>query len=78
MTKWPTEDDPGIADVHPTSYGTFGIYWSNFEAMERRGGYSGPYSTREEAAQGAQDWADHFDTFVTVNQHEEPHESQRV
>ena len=65
-TVWPTEDHPGIATIRPTQAGTFGIYWSEFEAMERRGGYSGPYTTREEAEQGARSWAEHWDCPVTI------------
>ncbi|HEX5016572.1 MAG TPA: hypothetical protein VFX15_03180 [Actinomycetes bacterium] len=69
MSDWPTADNPGIATIRRTSVGTtFGIYWSNFPAMERRGGYSGPYSTREEATQGARDWADHWEAPVTIVQ----------
>lgn len=51
--KWPTADDPGKAVITPTEYGTFGIAWENFEALEARGGWSGPYSSAEEAEEGA-------------------------
>ena len=65
-TAWPTEDRPGIATIAPTEYGTFGIWWSDFEAMERRGGYSGPYHTREEAEESARSWGEHFECPVRV------------
>jgi hypothetical protein len=46
------------AMVGPTGHGTFGIIWRDFPAMERRGGYSGPYNTLEDARQAALEWAD--------------------
>lgn len=65
-TVWPTVEHPGIATVAPTGYGTFGIWWSEFPAMERRGGYSGPYGTEAEAQQGARDWAEHWECPVVI------------
>lgn len=47
--------------IGPTGYGSFGIVWRDFPSMERRGGYSGPYRTLEEAERGARDWADAYD-----------------
>lgn len=66
MANWPTAEHPGIAVVAPTGFGTFGIWWSEFPAMERRGGYSGPYRTAEEAEQGAIDWGTHWEVPVRV------------
>lgn len=75
-TKWPTEDDPGVATIRPTDYGTFGIYWSNFEAMERRGAYSGPYRTREEAHEGARIWAEGWDCPIVIVDEPDPEPSE--
>jgi hypothetical protein len=61
MTKWPTVTEPATATIAPTGYGTFGVWWTNFEAMERRGGYSGPYRSAEEATDGVAAWCDQFD-----------------
>jgi hypothetical protein len=66
MDPWPTEKKPGVAVVAPTGYGTFGIWWSEFPAMERRGGYSGPYSTAEEAEEGARGWGEHWECPVRI------------
>ena len=63
---WPSADRPGIAIVAPTGYGTWGIWWSDFPAMERRGGYSGPYRTEAEAVADALDWGKHWDCPVLV------------
>jgi hypothetical protein len=57
---WPTTENPAKAIIGPTGYGTFGIVWRNFEAMENRGGYSGPYKTFEEAAESADTWRGHW------------------
>ena len=36
------------AQVGPTGYGgTWGILWKDFPYMEKRGGYSGPFETKE-------------------------------
>lgn len=69
-TTWPTDDHPGRAVIAPTVVGTYGIWWRDFEAMERRGGYSGPYRTREEAEEGARAWADHFECPVVIEHRE--------
>lgn len=58
---WPTADKPGKAIIGPTGYGTFGIVWRDFEAMENRGGYSGPYDTAEAAEESAKVWRNHWD-----------------
>ncbi|MGV0985095.1 MAG: hypothetical protein ACOYB2_11100 [Limnohabitans sp.] len=71
MSDWPTDEKPGIAVVAPTGFGTFGIWWSEFPAMERRGGYSGPYTTEAEAIEGANDWAAHWNVPVRVETREE-------
>lgn len=47
-----------MATIVATEYGTFGIVWSNSPAMERRGGWSGPYNSIDEARQGAIRWRD--------------------
>ncbi|MEO7667151.1 MAG: hypothetical protein ABIU97_08985 [Dehalococcoidia bacterium] len=52
--------------IGPTGYGTFGIVWRDYNVMERRGGYSGPYSTIEEAEQGARSWTDTYDEPLTI------------
>ncbi len=50
------------AIIAPTDVGdTFGIFWQNAPAMERRGGYSGPYKTREDAEASAISWRDSWD-----------------
>lgn len=69
-TQWPTADHPGRAVVAPTGYGTFGVWWFDFPAMERRGGYSGPYQTAAEAEAGALDWGSHWDCPVSVEHRE--------
>lgn len=58
---WPTYEQPATAFVGPTHYGTFGIVWRAFPAMERRGGYSGPYRTLEDAERAARDWAGYWE-----------------
>ena len=71
-TVWPTKDKPGRAVIAPTTMGTtYGIWWFDFEAMERRGGYSGPYPSREEAEAGANSWADYWDAPITIEHREE-------
>jgi hypothetical protein len=70
-SDWPTAERPGIATVAPTGFGTFGIWWSEFPAMERRGGYSGPYSTIEEAEESAQSWGEHWECPVRIERREE-------
>lgn len=40
--------------------GTFAIYWTKAPAMERLGGYSGPYKTRADATADAIAWADYW------------------
>ena len=52
--------------IGPTGYGTFGIVWRDYDVMARRGGYSGPYGTVEEAEQGAQDWTATYDEPLTI------------
>jgi hypothetical protein len=48
---------------------TFGIVWQNAPAMERRGGWSGPYDSREEAEASARVWLDHWQvTEFTITQ----------
>jgi hypothetical protein len=60
--------------IAPTDVGTtFGIFWQNAPAMERRGGYSGPYRTREEAEQGARDWLAHWDVTAFDIEHRDKH-----
>ena len=41
------------AKVGPTGYGSWGILWEDFPYMERRGGYSGPFKTLEDAERKA-------------------------
>lgn len=60
-----------IATIAPTGAGTFGIWWSNAPAMERRGGYSGPYHTRAEAEAGARIWMDSFDVQDFTIEHKD-------
>jgi hypothetical protein len=63
-----------LAIIAPTDVATtFGIFWEHAPAMERRGGYSGPYSTREEAEQGARDWLTHWDVTKFRIEHREQH-----
>ena len=76
-TTWPTDEHPGKAVIAPTGFGTFGIWWSDFEAMERRGGYSGPYKTREEAESGARAWSDTFESPITVEHRDEKPASEQ-
>lgn len=66
MDHWPTDDAPGVATIKPTNFGTFGIWWSDFPAMERRGGYSGPYPTVEAAEQGARDWGEYWQSPIRL------------
>ena len=40
---------------------SFGVLWRNAPAMERRGGYSGPYDKRQDAEAGARSWAASWD-----------------
>ena len=54
--------------VGPTGYGTFGIVWRDFPAMERRGGYSGPYRTQKEAEDGARMWFEQYDVQGQIEQ----------
>ena len=70
QTGWPTEANPGIAVIAPTGFGTFGIWWSDFPAMERRGGYSGPYATPQEAEDSARSWGEHWECPVTIERRE--------
>lgn len=53
---------------HPA---TFGIHWRNAPALERRGGYSGPYRSRAEAEQGAREWAEVYDVTELTIEHAE-------
>lgn len=70
--SWPTQDRPGIAIVAPTGYGTWGIWWRDFPAMERRGGYSGPYNTAQEAEEGALIWGEGWDCPIRIERRDEP------
>lgn len=67
-TRWPDAEHHARAVIRRNDVGTFGIWWYRFEAMERRGGYSGPYATIAEAEEGARSWADHWDVgpFVDI------------
>ncbi len=49
------------ANIGPTGYGTWGILWEDFIYMERRGGYSGPFDSRDDAAQRAREIANSYD-----------------
>ena len=55
-----------IAKIGPTGYGSFGILWEAFPIMERRGGYSGPFRTQDEAQQRAGEIAETYDEPLTV------------
>ncbi len=66
MSEWPTNENPAIAVVAPTEYGMFGIWWSRFPAMERRGGYSGPYPTLAAAEKDAKTWGEWFECAVRI------------
>lgn len=57
---------PAKALVGPTGYDSFGIVWRDFPELERRGGYSGPYRTYDEALRGAEDWAKEYDRTLVV------------
>ena len=58
--------------IGPTGYpDSYGIVWRNAPAMERRGGYSGPYGTLLQAERGARDWADTFDVTDLTIEHVE-------
>lgn len=65
------EKKPGIAAIAPTGYGSFGIWWADFPAMERRGGYSGPYRSREDAERSAREWGDTWSVPVRIEHREE-------
>lgn len=57
------------AEVRPNEpYATYGIYW--LDGTGPRGGqpYSGPYASREEATQGAQDWASAYGASLELEQ----------
>lgn len=45
------------ATIGLTKQGTYGILWAEFPYMESRGGYSGPFNTREEAVLRAKEIA---------------------
>lgn len=55
-SAWPTPEHPAKATIGGTGYGTLGITWEEFPAMERRGGYSGPFTTEEEARECVVRW----------------------
>lgn len=50
-----------IRPCYPDSTDIFGIWWENAPAMERRGGYSGPYPSRDTAEAGAWVWVRSWD-----------------
>lgn len=51
-----------VAIIQPgSSPGTYGIEWQNAPAMERRGGWSGPYDSIEAARLGAVIWVRSWD-----------------
>ena len=59
------------AVIHPTTLGTFGILWYDAPAMERRGGWSGPYSSREDAEKSAREWLASWEVTDFTIEHSE-------
>lgn len=54
------------AIIGKTQYGTFGIVWRDFDVLENRGGYSGPYKTQDEADESARSWCEPYDEPLTI------------
>jgi len=52
------------AQIGPTGYGTYGIIWKDFPAMERRGGYSGPFDSRDEAVTKAREIMTYYEEIT--------------
>lgn len=62
----PLQETTALAIIAPTGYATWGIWWRGFPYMERRGGYSGPFATQEQAKEAARSWGDALNVTVAI------------